>query len=116
MHSVNGFQRSHHDLEFADLPIPYLDDIHAVALNIIDDAGELEHSAAAINHLTHVAKVTIDYLTRRAQIKVRNISASLRRVYNWGPKMQSSANSSNNPSWEELDIMSFHRSMTSLVT
>ena len=81
MHFVNGFQRPHHDLEFADLPIPHLNDIHAVDLNIVDDAGELEHSAVAVEQLTHVAKVTTEYLTRRAQIQVCDISASLRCVY-----------------------------------
>ena len=68
MHFVNGFQRSHHDLEFADLPIPYLNDINAVDLNIIDRTGKLKHGAATIDHLTHVAEVITEDLTRCAQI------------------------------------------------
>lgn len=86
MHFVNGFQWSHHDLEFADLPLPHLNDIDAVDLNIIDGAGELEHSAAAIDHFTHIAKVPTEYLTRGAQIQVGDVSTSLRCVYNRGPK------------------------------
>jgi len=86
MHLVNGFQWSHHDLEFTDLPIPYLNDIDAVDLSIIDGAGELEHSAAAVDHLIRVAKVATEYLTRCAQVKARDVSASLRSVYNRGPK------------------------------
>ena len=62
MHFVNGFQWSHHNLEFTDLPIPHLNDIDAVDLNIIDGSGELELSGAAIDHLTHVAKVPTEYL------------------------------------------------------
>ena len=86
MHFVSGFQRSDHDLAFADLPILYLNDINAVDLNIIDGAGELRNSAAAIDHLTHIAKVTPEYLTRRTQIQVGDASASLGRVYNGRPK------------------------------
>ena len=49
MHFVNGFQWSHHNLEFTDLPIPHLNDIDAVDLNIIDGSGELELSGAEIS-------------------------------------------------------------------
>ena len=68
MHLVNGFQWPHHDFEFANLPIPYLNDINAVDLNTIDRTGELKHVEAGIDHLTYVAKVITEDLARCAQI------------------------------------------------
>ena len=49
MHFVNSFQWPHHDFEIGDLPIPYLNDINAVDLNIIDRTGELKRGAATIS-------------------------------------------------------------------
>ena len=68
MNFVNGFQWSHHNLEFADLPASYLNDINAVDLNVIDRTCELKHGAATIEYLTHVAKVITEDLVRCAQI------------------------------------------------
>ena len=68
MHFVHSFQWPHHDLEFADLSIPYLNDINTVDLNVVDRTGELKHGAAAIDRFTHVAKVITEDLTRCAQV------------------------------------------------